>query len=570
MSRVTASVAVAATGVAALLLLAAASVSPSGVQLGCNAAAAGKSFSIFGSLDTTATAASPNLAPLVTGWTAPGSSALPVNVAGWPVLVFVQTTTGAAGTLYASAEATALPTAPTSTALPAAGAFLASPIACPGGRTRIMLDKSATASDSVLVYTTENSAANSATSCTYVATLTGGGSFVDVESGYVQIKVVAKPAATSIKVAGITDAGATGSGVATSVANAGVATVTGGTGVTVTATTGNASVVASAGTAGLTGQAATVQSITGNATLSAAIVGASVSIDGTTGAIDADSPGSVTVTGATGTTMTATTGNAIVTAPSPAGIVAMISGQDTIVQAGRDLDTQATSDVKFTTTDAAGTIQFKRPSTLGNLTLGPSGATFYPIGVGAGQAGVLSLRELAANGTNTASLRAPDALAADVALTLPSALPSATEILTVSSTGVIGTSPPMAKAGGHWSVESVPCAAGAEYLPAAGLASSAAVVAPILQIVSALDSVSRMVVDFTGDAANVAQTVTFSLLVDGVAVATTLATPAQAGAQTAAFAWGPTVVTTGKKLSVIVTPSAPLTAPLTLMSVAVR
>ena len=243
MPRASTSVAVAAVGVAAILNLASASVAPQAVQLGCSAPASGKTFNIFGTLDSAATASSPNLAPLVTGWSAPGSATLPVDV-DWPILVFVQTTTGAAGTLYGSAEASALPTAPTSTALPAVGAFLAAPIACPGGKTRVMLDAAATASDSVLVYTTENSVANSATSCTCVATLTGAGSFVDVESGYVQIKTVAKPAATSVKVAGIVDAGGLAGGVASSVVNAGAANVTGGTGATITATTGIAALTA--------------------------------------------------------------------------------------------------------------------------------------------------------------------------------------------------------------------------------------------------------------------------------------------------------------------------------------
>ncbi len=60
-----------------------------------------------------------------------------------------------------------------------------------------------------------------------------------------------------------------------------------------------------------------------------------------------------------------------------------------------------------------------------------------PAGAGAGQTGRLGLRELAANGTNEVTMRAPDALAASVDYTVPDAAPTiSNQALTSTTAGV--------------------------------------------------------------------------------------------------------------------------------------
>jgi hypothetical protein len=63
-----------------------------------------------------------------------------------------------------------------------------------------------------------------------------------------------------------------------------------------------------------------------------------------------------------------------------------------------------------------------------------------PIGTLSGETGVISLGELAANGSDTISLRAPDALASSVTLTLPSTAGSAGQYLTTNGSGVLSWS----------------------------------------------------------------------------------------------------------------------------------
>lgn len=65
-----------------------------------------------------------------------------------------------------------------------------------------------------------------------------------------------------------------------------------------------------------------------------------------------------------------------------------------------------------------------------SLVLGPTGTS-------AGQTGTLSFRELAANGTNAITLRAPDNIAADVTFTLPSADGTNGQFLTTNGSGTL-------------------------------------------------------------------------------------------------------------------------------------
>jgi hypothetical protein len=60
---------------------------------------------------------------------------------------------------------------------------------------------------------------------------------------------------------------------------------------------------------------------------------------------------------------------------------------------------------------------------------------FYPFGVAAGQAAGIRMRELEANGTNNIGIRAPDALAANVMLTLPTTDGNANELLQTDGAG---------------------------------------------------------------------------------------------------------------------------------------
>ncbi|MEZ0391326.1 MAG: beta strand repeat-containing protein, partial [Pseudobdellovibrionaceae bacterium] len=62
--------------------------------------------------------------------------------------------------------------------------------------------------------------------------------------------------------------------------------------------------------------------------------------------------------------------------------------------------------------------------------------TSRPYGTGAGQAGQILMRELATNGTNTVTLKAPDLLAADVSFTMPSGDGSNGQVLSTNGSGV--------------------------------------------------------------------------------------------------------------------------------------
>lgn len=60
-----------------------------------------------------------------------------------------------------------------------------------------------------------------------------------------------------------------------------------------------------------------------------------------------------------------------------------------------------------------------------------------PIGTSAGQTGILQLRELAANGTNSIALKAPDAVTSDVIFTLPDSAGTNGQLLTTNGSGVL-------------------------------------------------------------------------------------------------------------------------------------
>jgi len=112
--------------------------------------------------------------------------------------------------------------------------------------------------------------------------------------------------------------------------------------------------------------------------------------------------------------------------------------------------------LKFTTTPLGGVAQVERLriSADGNIGIGtilPGTAldvvgaiTSRPFGTSTGNTGQLILRELAAGGTNTATIRAPDAIGADYVLTLPADDGASGEVLTTNGSGVLTWTAPTA------------------------------------------------------------------------------------------------------------------------------
>ncbi len=72
--------------------------------------------------------------------------------------------------------------------------------------------------------------------------------------------------------------------------------------------------------------------------------------------------------------------------------------------------------------------------------------TSRPNGTGTGQTGQLIMRELAAGGTDTVAIRAPDAITTSYALTLPGTAGSASQVLTTNGSGVLSWTTPSATA----------------------------------------------------------------------------------------------------------------------------
>jgi hypothetical protein len=73
--------------------------------------------------------------------------------------------------------------------------------------------------------------------------------------------------------------------------------------------------------------------------------------------------------------------------------------------------------------------------------------TSRPFGTGTGQTGQLIMRELAAGGTDTVAIRAPDAIGTSYALTLPGTAGSASQVLTTNGSGVLSWTTPSAGGG---------------------------------------------------------------------------------------------------------------------------
>jgi hypothetical protein len=85
-----------------------------------------------------------------------------------------------------------------------------------------------------------------------------------------------------------------------------------------------------------------------------------------------------------------------------------------------------------------------------------SGAiTSRPSGTGSGQTGQIIMRELAVGGTETATIRAPDAIGSSYALTLPTTAGSANQVLTTDGTGILSWTTP---AGGGGTLSSLTAA----------------------------------------------------------------------------------------------------------------
>ena len=135
----------------------------------------------------------------------------------------------------------------------------------------------------------------------------------------------------------------------------------------------------------------------------------------------------------TGSILSLTTSNATVnstngllnvanTGASTSGMVARIQSNST---AGSGLTVLANGNVGIGTT-VPGTIL----DTAGAITSRPSGT-------GTGQTGQLILRELASGGTDTATLRAPDAIATSYSLTLPTTAGSTGQVLQTDGTGIL-------------------------------------------------------------------------------------------------------------------------------------
>lgn len=205
MARAQASVAAAAAGSLALLRLDTTAVDTSDVSIGAEASLVSQVFDIYGFLDPSTTASSPNIVPLVNDWTVPPPStpAFPPNVNGWPILGFLRASGSASGNIEGSGVLSSLSSAPTSTNLASAGSFLGAPLGpFTGETTLIMMDAAATIADYIDVYPTEDAAAADANGCQPPIRIYGGGgpnSYVRLSTQYAQIKTIAKPNATSVK-----------------------------------------------------------------------------------------------------------------------------------------------------------------------------------------------------------------------------------------------------------------------------------------------------------------------------------------------------------------------------------
>lgn len=197
-----------------------------------------------------------------------------------------------------------------------------------------------------------------------------------------------------------------------------------------------------------------------------------------------------------------------------------------------------------------------------NLTPGAAGSVnLRPRAAGAGDTGPLRFLELAANGSNFIGLQAPDALAASVTFVLPASDGTAGDTLaTNGARQLVFASQPL-----QFGANAGLTTAAAHYLGVGVLPTAASSVsAQAGALVTRARTVRRLSVSFLGDAANVAgQTIVARALLDEVPIPglVTTGVATTAGRHTAEIELAtPVAVPAASRLTVSLTPSAPLTA----------
>lgn len=109
-------------------------------------------------------------------------------------------------------------------------------------------------------------------------------------------------------------------------------------------------------------------------------------------------------------------GNLSWSAAIPAGVVTSVNGQS--------------GPTVSITPENLGVVKIAGDTMTGALVMGPTGTL-------SGQTGVIRFSELASNGSDTISLRAPDSLASSVTLTLPNSAGSAGQVLATNGSGAL-------------------------------------------------------------------------------------------------------------------------------------
>jgi hypothetical protein len=181
---------------------------------------------------------------------------------------------------------------------------------------------------------------------------------------------------------------------------------------------------------------ATSVTMSGDATISNAGVLAlkSVGTAGTYSSVTTDAQGRV-VSGTAGSAVTSITGTApiAVTGTASVPIISMpaaATGADGyLVMADWNTFNNKQSAITSSTALTAGSVTT-------NL---QGGLVVNPYGTSTGNTGEVRLKELVANGTNYVGLKSPDALSADVILTLPTGVGTSGQVLTTSGTGGVLT-----------------------------------------------------------------------------------------------------------------------------------
>ena len=135
------------------------------------------SFAIYGTLDPSATGASPNLAFLAEIQGDNGTTRLATQIRGWRYLFAKRLFGQDPGNFIASGNVAQNPSAPSlPVALPAVGGFAQISFATFAGPVRVSLDQGQTANDTFDVYGTNDPAANSAAGSVFLGKMRGGGS----------------------------------------------------------------------------------------------------------------------------------------------------------------------------------------------------------------------------------------------------------------------------------------------------------------------------------------------------------------------------------------------------------